>query len=138
MKLIPFKDLGPLKGINYSPDHLRRKWKAGEFPRPVAISDRRIAWWEDEVDGWLAARPRREDAADKALDRRIDEIGLTRRAQNALGAEDIVHVRQLIERSEQDLLLVPNLGRVCLRNVNEVLAKLGLRLGTAVRLPHQQ
>jgi predicted DNA-binding transcriptional regulator AlpA len=60
MKLIDFKSLGPSKGINYSRDHLRRKAKAGEFPKPVALSDRRIAWREEEVDEWLASRPRRD------------------------------------------------------------------------------
>lgn len=59
MKLIDFKNLGPRKGINYSRDHLRRKVRAGEFPKPIALSDRRIAWREDEVDEWLASRPRR-------------------------------------------------------------------------------
>ena len=57
MKLIDFKSLGPSKGINYSRDHLRRKTKAGEFPKPVALSDSRIAWREDEVDEWLASSP---------------------------------------------------------------------------------
>ena len=56
MKLIDFKSLGPSKGINYSRDHLRRKWKAGEFPKPVTVSDHRIAWIEAEVDAWLAAK----------------------------------------------------------------------------------
>ena len=63
MKLIDFKSLGPTKGITYSRDHLRRKWKAGEFPKPVALSDRRIAFREDEIDNWLASRPRRDSTA---------------------------------------------------------------------------
>lgn len=28
------------------------------FPRPVAISDRRVAWRDDEVLAWLEAQPR--------------------------------------------------------------------------------
>jgi predicted DNA-binding transcriptional regulator AlpA len=59
VRLIDFKSLGPAKGINYSRDHLRRKCKAGEFPKPIALSDHRIAWRESEVDDWLASRPRR-------------------------------------------------------------------------------
>jgi len=58
MKLIDFKSLGPAKGINYSRDHLRRKCKAGEFPEPIPLSGRRIAWIEAEVDEWLADRAR--------------------------------------------------------------------------------
>jgi predicted DNA-binding transcriptional regulator AlpA len=63
MKLIDFKSLGPAKSINYSRDHLRRKCKAGEFPKPILLSGHRIAWIEAEVDEWLAdmARARRCD-----------------------------------------------------------------------------
>ena len=61
MKLIPFDRLKPDKGIDYCRDHLRRKVKAGEFPKPIELSDRRIGWREDEVDEWLASRPRREN-----------------------------------------------------------------------------
>ena len=59
MKLIPFDRLKPDKGINYCRDHLRRKVKGGAFPKPIELSDRRIAWREDEIDDWLASRPRR-------------------------------------------------------------------------------
>jgi hypothetical protein len=56
LKLLPFDQLRPQKGIPYCRDHLRRKIRAGEFPKPVALSDRRIAWIEAEVDDWLVAR----------------------------------------------------------------------------------
>ena len=56
MKLITFKQLGPEKGIPYSRDHWRRKCNAGEAPRPIPISGRRVAWIESEIDEWLAAR----------------------------------------------------------------------------------
>lgn len=56
MKLIDFKQLAPCKGITYSRDHLRRKCAAGEFPEPIPVSVRRIAWVEAEVDAWLARR----------------------------------------------------------------------------------
>jgi prophage regulatory protein len=56
MKLLTFKQLGSEKGIPYSRDHWRRKCAAGECPRPIAISDRRVAWIESEIDEWVAAR----------------------------------------------------------------------------------
>jgi prophage regulatory protein len=59
--LILFRELKPKKGIDYSRDHLRRKVKAKEFPEPVPISDRRIAWIESEVDDWVAARVAERD-----------------------------------------------------------------------------
>ena len=58
MKLIDFKDLYPVKGISYSRDHLRRKVKAGEFPKPIQLSPHRIAWIELEVDEHLATKER--------------------------------------------------------------------------------
>jgi Prophage CP4-57 regulatory protein (AlpA) len=63
LKLIPFDRLKPDKGINYCRDHIRRKVKAGEFPKPIELSDRRIAWREDEIDEWLASRPRRDSSS---------------------------------------------------------------------------
>jgi prophage regulatory protein len=55
MKLIVFNQLRIEKGIAYSRDHLRRKCAAGEFPKPIALSERRIAWIESEVDAHLAS-----------------------------------------------------------------------------------
>ena len=56
MRLIIFKELGPVKGIRYSRDHLRAKVKATEFPAPIPLSDGRIAWIEAEVDAWIERR----------------------------------------------------------------------------------
>jgi len=54
VRLIDFRSLGAVKGVNCSRDHLRRRWKAGEAPKPIPVSDRRIAWIEAEIDEWLA------------------------------------------------------------------------------------
>jgi prophage regulatory protein len=56
MKLITYLELRDKKGIAYQRDHLRRKCQADEFPKPVSLSARRIAWVEQEVDDWLAER----------------------------------------------------------------------------------
>jgi prophage regulatory protein len=32
--------------------------QVGEFPLPVAIGRRSIGWFEDEIDDWIARRPR--------------------------------------------------------------------------------
>ena len=56
MKLITFAQLKPEKGIPYCRVHLMRKVEAGEFPPPVDLSDRRIAWIESEVDEWVSDR----------------------------------------------------------------------------------
>jgi len=54
--LILFKDLRLQKNIPYCRDHMRRLSKAGLFPKPVALSNRRIAFIESEIDAWIAAK----------------------------------------------------------------------------------
>jgi len=55
MRLLTFGQLKE-RGIPWCRDHLRRKAKAGEFPAPIPVSDKRIAWVESEIDAWMAAR----------------------------------------------------------------------------------
>jgi prophage regulatory protein len=57
VRVLDFKSLVEKKGIGFSRDHLRRKVKEGSFPAPIKLGERRIAWDEDVVDAWLAARP---------------------------------------------------------------------------------
>ena len=61
MRVITYARLRPEKGIEYSRDHLRRKCAKDEFPKPIQISDKRIAWIEAEVDAWLAAKRQARD-----------------------------------------------------------------------------
>ena len=35
-----------------------RRVKAGTFPAPVQLGPNSIGWYEDEIDQWLADRPR--------------------------------------------------------------------------------
>jgi prophage regulatory protein len=63
MKLIIFERLSLEKGIEYSRDHLRRKVATGEFPKPISVSSRRIAWIEAEIDEWIERRAAQRPAA---------------------------------------------------------------------------
>ena len=36
-----------------------RDVKAKKFPAPVDLGPNSIGWFEDEIDAWLASRPRR-------------------------------------------------------------------------------
>ena len=38
----------------------------GLFPDRVLLGRRAVAWWESEVDAWLATRPRASDESAKA------------------------------------------------------------------------
>ena len=54
-KLLDYADLAN-KGINASMVTLWRWEKAGKFPRRVRVSHIKVAWVEDEIDTWIAAR----------------------------------------------------------------------------------
>ena len=54
------------------------------------------------------------------------------RASNCLESENIHSVRDLVQRTEDQLLEVRNFGETTLREVKEKLTELGLRLGMRV------
>ncbi len=68
-------------------------------------------------------------AFDPVLLRPVDELELTVRSANCLKAENIYYIGDLIQRTENELLKTPNLGRKSLNEIKEVLASRGLTLG---------
>lgn len=66
---------------------------------------------------------------DPVLLRPVDDLELTVRSANCLKAENINYIGDLIQRSENELLKTPNLGRKSLNEIKEVLASRGLTLG---------
>jgi DNA-directed RNA polymerase subunit alpha len=66
---------------------------------------------------------------DPILLRPVDELELTVRSANCLKAENIFYIGDLIQRTENELLKTPNLGRKSLNEIKEVLASRGLTLG---------
>ena len=74
-----------------------------------------------------------EDALREAvriLLRPVDDLELTVRSANCLKAENIYYIGDLIQRTENELLKTPNLGRKSLNEIKEVLAAHGLTLGS--------
>ncbi len=72
---------------------------------------------------------------DPVLLRSIDSLDLTIRSSNCLVAENIRCIGQLVQRSEFQLLRLPNLGRKSLNEIKEVLGNLDLHLG--MKLPYE-
>lgn len=73
--------------------------------------------------------PRQSSQFDPILLRPVDELELTVRSANCLKAENIYYIGDLIQRTENELLKTPNLGRKSLNEIKEVLASRGLTLG---------
>ena len=61
------------------------------------------------------------DRFDPILLRPVDELELTVRSANCLKAENIYYIGDLIQRTENELLKTPNLGRKSLNEIKEVL-----------------
>ena len=71
----------------------------------------------------------RSPMVDPMLLRLVDDLELTVRSANCLKAENIYYIGDLIQRSENELLKTPNLGRKSLNEIKDVLAARGLTLG---------
>ena len=83
-----------------------------------------------EMDAINAPAGARSNASfDPILLRPVDELELTVRSANCLKAENIYYIGDLIQRTENELLKTPNLGRKSLNEIKEVLASRGLTVG---------
>ncbi|MFY9603683.1 MAG: DNA-directed RNA polymerase subunit alpha [bacterium] len=69
-----------------------------------------------------------EDEKDKVLEMTIEELDLSVRAYNCLKRAGINNVSELIQKTEEDMLKVRNLGKKSLEEVQTKLASLGLSL----------
>jgi prophage regulatory protein len=57
-KLVSKKELKTVYGIPYSFAHIARLEAAGLFPKRVRLGACRVAWYADEIEEWIASRPR--------------------------------------------------------------------------------
>lgn len=54
MRILSKRQLKEL--VLYSPQHIARLEKAGQFPKRVKLGPNRVGWIEDEVLDWLQSR----------------------------------------------------------------------------------
>jgi DNA-directed RNA polymerase subunit alpha len=83
---------------------------------------------EDGADG------RGEELAgmDALLSRRIEELDLSVRSANCLKNANIHTLRDLVRRTERDMLETKNFGRKSLEELQDLLSRLGLEFGMSV------
>ena len=85
---------------------------------------------EGPADANAAADANAPAPIDPILLRPVDDLELTVRSANCLKAESVYYIGDLIQRTENELLKTPNLGRKSLNEIKEVLAAHGLTLGS--------
>ena len=61
-QLIDKKELKKL--VKYSPQHIARLEKAGQFPKRLRLGQCRVAWLLAEVEAWIDERLAERDAID--------------------------------------------------------------------------
>jgi len=88
----------------------------------------------EEEDKTARRRETRQisDELDRKLSMTVEELDLSVRAQNCLESENIQTVRDLITKTETELLAVRNLGKTSLADIKSKLSKLGLTLGMSL------
>ena len=63
------------------------------------------------------------------LDRSVSELELSVRAANCLQNVDLSTIRDLVQKTEAEMLKTKNFGRKSLNEIKEVLADMNLQLG---------
>ena len=63
------------------------------------------------------------------LDRSVDELELSVRSYNCLKNADIKTIRELVQKTEMEMLKTKNFGRKSLNEIKEILSEMGLGLG---------
>ncbi len=89
-----------------------------------------INFEEEEVEEVVPEVPEPpRPVLDEYLNRPVDELELSVRAFNCLKNAGIVTLRDLVQRTESEMLKMKNFGRKSLNEVKEVLASMGLSFG---------
>ncbi len=85
------------------------------FEEPPEVSDEAVETYSD---------PRMEH-----LDRSVEELELSVRSYNCLKNANIQSIRELVQKTESEMLRTKNFGRKSLNEIKEILHKMGLALG---------
>ncbi|MCX5726151.1 MAG: DNA-directed RNA polymerase subunit alpha [Candidatus Saganbacteria bacterium] len=87
----------------------------------------------ERVEGLKIAVPGKEEVEESVMEMSIDDLELSARSSNCLKRAGVKTIRELIKRTEDELMSVKNFGAKSLREVGEKLAeyKLGMKGGAA-------
>lgn len=76
--------------------------------------------------------PSPEIAYEPLFFKKVAELELSIRSANCLKNYNIVYLGDLVQKTEAEMLRTPNFGRKSLNEIREVLAQMGLHLGTDI------
>jgi DNA-directed RNA polymerase subunit alpha len=82
---------------------------------------------DDDVD--ITTEPARIGVANEHLDKSVEELELSVRSYNCLKNANIRTIRELVQKTETDMLKTKNFGRKSLNEIKEILQTMGLSLG---------
>jgi DNA-directed RNA polymerase subunit alpha len=82
---------------------------------------------DEDVD--IATEPARIGVANEHLDKSVEELELSVRSYNCLKNANIRTIRELVQKTETDMLKTKNFGRKSLNEIKEILQTMGLSLG---------
>jgi len=142
----------PIQRVNYNVENARlgkitdyerlilEIWSNGAVSPDEALT--RAATWVRDHFSPLATKGRIEDDEEtevagpgflqESLGRPIEELSLPARAINALRNAEILAVADLVQKTDQDLENVKNLGSKSIEEIKAALAGLGLSLGMRI------
>ena len=84
---------------------------------------------EDEPSAEAAGEGARVGGSNEHLDKSVEELELSVRSYNCLKNANIRTIRELVQKSEGDMLKTKNFGRKSLNEIKEILQTMGLGLG---------
>ena len=88
---------------------------------------------DDVIDG--GSEPARAGVANEHLDKSVEELELSVRSYNCLKNANIRTIRELVGKTETEMLKTKNFGRKSLNEIKEILTSMGLSLGMKLDQP---
>ena len=104
--------------------------------RQSCVKDHMSIFINFEEPTGLPSKRRRKSANDprlEHLDRSVEELELSVRSYNCLKNANIQTIRELVQKSENEMLKTKNFGRKSLNEIKDILVKMGLAPGHEVR-----
>jgi DNA-directed RNA polymerase subunit alpha len=77
-------------------------------------------------------------ASNENLDKSVEELELSVRSYNCLKNANIRTIRELVQKTEGEMLKTKNFGRKSLNEIKEILQSMGLSLGMRLDQPAAQ